>query len=156
MTKETSNIISFLRFPLTVMVVLIHCFGAGECRIGDIQWDAFSAWNAYDIIRVTMKHVICQIAVPAFFLMSGYLFFQKLQDKWDWSIWKRKIRSRVFTLLIPYLVWNVLLWAFSDDKKITWYKISLHALPHLMASFEFYLQSRSPLRSFRVDLKIAS
>ena len=78
MTRETSNIISFLRFPLAVMVVFIHCFGAGECRIGDIHWDAFSAWNAYDIIRVAMKNIICQVAVPAFFLMSGYLFFQKL------------------------------------------------------------------------------
>lgn len=37
MKKEISEIISFLRFPLAIMVVFIHSFGYGECDIQGIN-----------------------------------------------------------------------------------------------------------------------
>ena len=44
---------------------------------------------------------------PLFFFISGYLFYVKLSDP-DWSVWKQKYRSRVKSLLIPYIIWNIL------------------------------------------------
>lgn len=42
-------------------------------------------------------------AVPSFFIISGFLFFRNYKDK-DYT---KKIKSRVHTLLVPYLLWNV-------------------------------------------------
>lgn len=68
--------------------------------------------NIYDILRALVSETICLVAVPAFFLISGYLFYQKLQI-WDWSIWKDKVHKRIFTLLVPYLVWSIIRWTFN-------------------------------------------
>ena len=43
--------------------------------------------------------------VPAFALISGYLFFYSVKDFDDI---KKKISRRLYTLLIPYVVWNVI------------------------------------------------
>lgn len=51
---------------------------------------------------------ICRLAVPCFFFISGFLFFSKLEGKWDWSIWKDKLAKRAKTLLLPYLLWNII------------------------------------------------
>lgn len=51
-----------------------------------------------------VSHVLAHIAVPIFFLISSYLFFVGLET-WSTVKWKRKIYSRINTLLIPYLVW---------------------------------------------------
>lgn len=56
------------------------------------------------IVMYSISHVITQIAVPAFFLISGYLFFNGL-ELWEPNVWKRKIRSRINSLLVPYLLW---------------------------------------------------
>lgn len=112
MNKNISSIISSVRFPLAVMVVYVHFFGEGNVIISEIDWRCFSWTNFYDVIRVLVGSTVSQIAVPSFFLISGYLFFQGL-EKWDWGIWKAKLMRRVHTLLIPYLVWNVLRYLFN-------------------------------------------
>lgn len=53
---------------------------------------------------MAISHVLAHVAVPVFFLISGYLFFRGLEG-WDKSKWKRKIFSRTKTLLIPYIIW---------------------------------------------------
>ena len=45
---------------------------------------------------------ITDIAVPTFFVLSGYLFFQNYTPK----VLLRKWKSRFFSVLIPYLIWN--------------------------------------------------
>lgn len=53
------------------------------------------------------SHVLTHIAVPTFYLISGFLFFNNF-NKWSWSTYKRKIKSRIKTLFIPYILWNLL------------------------------------------------
>lgn len=55
----------------------------------------------YCIERFIAKE-IADIAVPAFFLISGYLFFQNYKP----DMLLRKWKSRVFSLCIPYFIWN--------------------------------------------------
>lgn len=43
------------------------------------------------------------MAVPLFFI-SGYLFFFRTAFSVD--VYKKKLKSRIKTLLIPYLFWN--------------------------------------------------
>ncbi|MCD8083598.1 MAG: acyltransferase, partial [Clostridiales bacterium] len=48
-----------------------------------------------------------QIAVPGFFMISGYLFYRNFGAEEAWRVtlagkWRRRIRS----LLVPYILWN--------------------------------------------------
>lgn len=48
---------------------------------------------------------LVNIAVPTFFLFSGYLLFAKTK-LYSWGEYKVKLKSRFHTLFIPYIIWN--------------------------------------------------
>lgn len=92
-SKIASQTITLSRFPLAVMVVFIH-------SVGDLN-------APYAHLRDFISHPLLSFVVPAFFIMSGYLFFLNIEDK-PVSVWyKYKIKNRVKTLLIPYICWNL-------------------------------------------------
>lgn len=101
-----SAAIEWLRFPLVVCVVIIHSFGP-PVDFGIIDWSALSFDDAYNVVRVFFSRVITHSAVPCFYIISGYLFFFNV-DRFDCTVWKSKIKSRVRTLLVPYLLWNLI------------------------------------------------
>lgn len=51
--------------------------------------------------------VLTDCAVPMFYIISGYLFFIK-QDDYVWTEYKHKIQKKCKTLLLPYLIWNIM------------------------------------------------
>ena len=55
-------------------------------------------------IYYTFKCSITEIAVPLFFLISGFNFF----NNFSISDQKRKFKNRIKSLLVPYLAWNTL------------------------------------------------
>lgn len=89
-SNKVSCIIDFSRFPLAVLVVFIHYIGIGDMTISASSFCDISSYDAYSFIRVLFSRVISQVAVPAFFLISGYLFYKRL-EQWDWKIWKEKV-----------------------------------------------------------------
>lgn len=91
-----SRTIDYLRFPMAVLVVLLHTAALG---VG-------SSHPVYSTLCIAFGRGICRVAVPCFFMISGHLFFSKLEDQWDTHIWLDKLKKRVRTLLIPYLLWN--------------------------------------------------
>ena len=97
-TALQSKVIDWLRFPLAVAVVLLH---AGEITSGTYGNDLFG------VLRIILSQGICRIAVPCFFFFSGFLFFTGLEE-WDRFVWIGKIRKRSRTLLVPYLLWNLI------------------------------------------------
>jgi len=108
MEERLLRIFTALRFPLAVMVVFIHLGSEVDNIISDdTQWETVFLHNIYEFIRVLIPKIICQIAVPLFFLISGYLFFFSLRT-WNWNIWQSKIHRRIHTLLIPYILWSFL------------------------------------------------
>ena len=82
------NRIDVLRVLLTVGIVCLH---ATTNNLQPIVW-------------------ICSVCVPSFFALSGYLFFWNAPQKPEWRWFWGKIRSRIFTLLIPYLIAVVIAW----------------------------------------------
>ena len=60
-----------------------------------------------DFIRVALSHVFLFIAVPVFFVISGYLFFRNLVQ-WNFPIYIKKLKSRFCSLFIPYIIWNTI------------------------------------------------
>ena len=114
--RNDSAAIEWLRFPLIVCVVFIHSFGE-PVDMTLIDWTSLSGNDIYDIIRVLFSRVITHSAVPCFYFISGYLFFLNIQ-KLDKSSWLTKMRKRVRTLLVPYILWNVIFIAATCGKLI--------------------------------------
>lgn len=104
--QDQSRVIDALRFPMTVLVVCIHfnillypLVSHGEI----IQYDL--TWVQYPI--TLFSEVLGRIAVPFFFLISGYFFFFK-EKRFTTEVYVRKIKRRFYTLFIPYIAWWVL------------------------------------------------
>lgn len=93
-SKITSQTITLSRFPLAILVVFIH-------SVGDLN-------APYAHLRDFISHPLLSFVVPAFFIISGYLFFQNVESN-STSVWyKDKMKKRAKTLLLPYIVWNLL------------------------------------------------
>lgn len=84
-----------LRFPLCILVVFIHSEGGYP--------DNTSYW-----FRHFFSHELCSFAVPIFFIISGYLFFHKFSNKFDLTLYQKKLHSRIHTLILPYIGWNII------------------------------------------------
>ncbi|WP_304559741.1 acyltransferase family protein [Sphingomonas immobilis] len=100
-----SKRLSIVRFPLILLVLYIHSFIAPvNFAGGSVQ---LQIPFGLTLLCEALSNGIARVAVPLFFLMSGYLFF----IGFDGSVaaYGRKLRARVGTLLVPYLLWNVLI-----------------------------------------------
>lgn len=93
-----SKVISFLRFPLIVGVVMIHV---------NMSLPQDAHFPIYDFTKVLTSSVLAAIAVPLFFMFSGYLFFYKV-DIFTIDIYENKVKKRARTLLVPYVFWNLM------------------------------------------------
>lgn len=91
--NRDSEIIRLLRFPLALLVVLLHAEPAIDGWSPQSMSSEYMGANIAGVVMYSLSHILAQVAVPAFFLISGYLFFLKLES-WDMAVWKRKLVSR--------------------------------------------------------------
>jgi len=91
-SSEASRKVSFWSFIFAIAVVVIHC-----------AWCASSAPGRLAI--ALFKDTFARMAVPFFFVCSGY-FLACHMDESGW--WIRALRKRFATLVIPYVLWTVL------------------------------------------------
>lgn len=99
MTKELSSKIKLISLICTIMVVYRHAhtmeaFFGGDC----------DACHTYYFVAHGFTG-ITSIAVPYFFLISGFFFFKQsyYQDGRYFAMLKKKIR----TLFVPFCIWNI-------------------------------------------------
>ena len=100
-----SKIIDFLRFPLIVGVVFIHT-DFSDIVIAGVKQINFANYPIFSHIFFLFSKVIFEICVPLFFFISGFLFFYKTAG-FSMEIYLQKLKSRVRSLLIPYIFWNL-------------------------------------------------
>ncbi len=97
---EISRRIKVLRFPLIVCIVCIHSSllnpYQNQTYLGAGFAEFFISWN------------LSRVAVPLLFIISGYLFFVNFDMSGE--TYRKKLKSRVRNLLIPYLFWNLSYW----------------------------------------------
>ena len=103
--ESTSNRLAVLRFPLIVAVVFIHA-RAIALSGGAVVTKANDTAPSGLILIELISQGLARTAVPLFFMMSGFLFFWKME--WNWPHYLLKLQARVRTLLIPFLFWNIL------------------------------------------------
>lgn len=100
--KAYNPSIEHLRFIFAVMVVFIHTYGRGG-----VSGEALVEGSLVTDVQGFFSHTLASVAVPGFFLLSGYLFFVHMQV-WSWRGYEQSLRRRLITLLMPFVVWNVL------------------------------------------------
>ena len=102
------HVFDWLRFPLMVLVVFIHVNLYMEpFSLDAIDYTNLTAMDGCNLFRASISHVLAHITVPLFFFISGYLFFKGLRE-WNWIQYAGKLRRRIKTLLVPYLIWNTI------------------------------------------------
>lgn len=92
---KRDNNLDVLRCCLNYMVVLLHAYAAFQYVARDTI--EFYAW------KIICSYV-CWIAIPCFFLISGYLLFRN----YSLSSLPQKLLRRLKRLLVPYVAWNFL------------------------------------------------
>lgn len=100
---KKSKAIACLRAPLIVGVVMLHAnlFNLVTQWTGEApKWPGWLIFYFRNIVNVLFPS-----CVAIFFLLSGYFFFTGEQPK-KIFYFKEKWRSRVRTLLVPYILWN--------------------------------------------------
>lgn len=102
-----SESINMLRFPLAILVVFVHGFGA-DIDVSELHASGLTGLAVYDYIRLFFSVVIARSAVPIFFIISGYLLFLKVEE-YNKTVYISKLRKRWHSLVIPYFSWIVLL-----------------------------------------------
>lgn len=96
------DVIKFLRLPLILGVVLIHAYL--------FPFDIANGEYGYTImggIQYFLSQVIGRGCTSIFFCFSGFLFFYNV-DVFSFHAYASKIKRRLKTLVIPYLIWNLL------------------------------------------------
>lgn len=101
--KYLSEKIKVISFILIILVVYLHSYNL-VINMGSSSETIDYGFNAY--IQYFISYGITRIAVPIFFIISGFLFFFK--DKvYTFKEYKIKIIKRTKTLFIPYLFWSI-------------------------------------------------
>ncbi len=102
--KWQSLTIDVLRLPLAVMVVFIHSSGI-HSMVSWPYWADKNALQTADLtIWVLLSHVVSHVAVPTFYLLSGFLFFYGVKE-FTRHQYFNKLYKRLHSLVIPYLLW---------------------------------------------------
>ena len=107
--RNTSERLSILRFPLIIGVVFIHAYSP-EVTLGSGVFGLTQSGPVSNFIRDCISQGIARVAVPLFFLLSGYFYF--FNSSWTLKEYRKKTRARFKTLMIPFLFWNLLTLAF--------------------------------------------
>ena len=108
------NKINWYVFLMSLLVVLIHSVNLAIDNTTLSSMILTADHTGAELAGITgvaghvehlLSNALGQMAVPGFFLISGYLFFRTLHGFRDIG---RKWQERVWSLLVPYGAWNVL------------------------------------------------
>ena len=88
-----SETIKWLRFPLIFLIIMLHCYSVVRLE---------GSHETYFKVLYPFSLWLGETGVPGFFFISGFLFFLSKKT------YSQKLKTRLHTLLIPYLIWNSL------------------------------------------------
>lgn len=98
MNKETVITINITRTLLMLGVIFLH---------SGFSLNQFDDFDIYGKIFYNLLYLVSQSCVPCYFIISGYLFFYNINE-FGISDYKKKIKTRINSLLVPYIIWNII------------------------------------------------
>ena len=103
-TRQT-ELIKTMRFPLIVLVLYVHANRVVEVNPMRLSLDGY---NLYHIFTEVVGHYLGGLSLCWFFFFSGYLFFHNKKRQFGWHWISGKYKRRVRSVLVPYILWNLL------------------------------------------------
>lgn len=97
-SKGVDHRIALMSLVAVVMVVFIHT----------AQHPAYEMWSWWSM--QIFGHGICNMAVPFFFIVSGYFLGHHFGES-GW--WRTQVLKRVKTVLVPFFAWNLICFVHS-------------------------------------------
>lgn len=102
-TKYLSDKLKAISFILIGMVVFLHSY---NLEINFSLGTGFIGQGLNSFIQNVISQGITRIAVPLFFVISGFLFFLSIKNG-SMPEFISKYRKRIKSLLLPYLFWSI-------------------------------------------------
>ena len=93
-SKETSRRMAVMSFVCACLIVLIHCTPAPDK----------STWQWW-VANLLGANGLCRIAVPWFFVASGFFLAGRFGES---SWYSNAVKKRVRTLLVPFVIWAMI------------------------------------------------
>lgn len=128
LNSEQSLRLKLMRFPLMVGIIMVHASGT-TMRYADEEIGLTQTSFVIDFVINFISNGIAR-AVPMFFLIAGYLFFNGLG--WSKEKYVIKLKSRVKSLLVPFIFWNV-------------FTLIVIAIVQTLPATQIFLSDRKPL-----------
>lgn len=97
-----------MRFPLAVVIVLIHVTTIQAVVVNGVEHSFVDNMPSVAFFVNFIGAFFRGQSVPIYFFISGYVFFLSVTGGYTKNIYLNKIKNRIKTLFIPYIVWNVL------------------------------------------------
>lgn len=137
-----SQTLDLLRFPLAVVVLMVHIFSSNGITFQGRRF-TFDEYPVFMELNHFIDAFLRDQSVPVYYFISGYVFF--LGIEMTRSTYVRKLKNRVRSLFIPYMVWNTLSLLLlistllSSFSQYTLYSSSLHiSLPNILSCYWSY------------------
>ena len=108
-----SKVMDWLRFPMAALVVVNHTGSMG----------GGSPYPVYSTLCILFPEAICRLAVPLFFLISGYFVPKSFDRQGFWPF----IGKKVLRLIVPVVAVTALLTTLGGQLEAghTWFLESL-------------------------------
>ena len=90
---------TILSFIAIVFVVIIH--NSATNQYATLPPDTITSFTSY--LHNFLAYILGTVAVPFLFFISGVAFFRNYKP----NLYFTKLKSRVKSILIPYLIWNI-------------------------------------------------
>lgn len=99
-TPYSSEKIKIISFFSILLVVFLHAYNLGDDTTETPLFFGSPLWYFEDAI----SNGITRIAVPLFFIFSGFLFYLNMDGE---NVFQNKIKKRFRTLFVPFLFWSL-------------------------------------------------
>lgn len=115
-TAAEGNFINWLKCILCIGVVFIHSqFIPGKSLLWRNEWQQID-YSWYNSI-IFLLNIVLASCVPLFFIISGYLYFLHNDEIFTYEEYKSKSIKRVRTLLVPYMIGNMVAYVVNSVVK---------------------------------------
>lgn len=105
MTKYLSRKIKFMSLFMMIGVVFLHSYNYKDDFLTP-STAISEGFNPASMFEFFISNGIVRMCVPMFFAISGYLFFRTFRP--SLKCYRYKLKSRFFSLAVPYLIWSLL------------------------------------------------
>lgn len=142
-----SQTIDYLRFVLIIAVVFMHTSMPKVDFSQSSYWLQINGPSIFSKLYMLFSGVMARVAVPAFYIISGYLFFLKTPQL-TLKIIKQKEQKRFHTLVIPYIFWNLIIVLTFCALQILKLRYSYYNLKSIIDSCYTYMEENGWLNIF--------